>query len=1433
MLNTVTFRSSMKRIISYLLVFSMIVSILPLYISSAGDEEYDLPWLWPVPGSYVINGLDYYHSGTEHGLGQAVDIGNNGYYEDTRLDVISATSGEVLYIQKSFNETDNRGSGWGNYVIVKSGNVCIVYAHLKTVSCKYGKISAGDIIGKMGDTGNSNGVHLHIQAYPADQSSSSTDIYAFDKFLYNPLYVPNFRFKLGVSQYSKRYGEHLQQYYTSLSGDYHSFSGGYFGDYGVKELGATVKTVRSDGARVYSYPLSTAAQTESIPYANEIPVYGYYTDAYGKIWYLVSDDSLNKWIPESDVGFYAYTFEAEYENKSAPEGVYGTFTDIYFSGTVRVNNIINKIRAEIRKDGKTVAQYETVVSEPVFEINNVFSEGFGIDELANGEYTYEIFVTETAFFPGADSESKTYSVFSSEFEIDSLASDKVPPLVEDIKISSMTDKEIILSVKATDNTAVQHLVLIFSDGKGFEAKFDASAADNGIFTVTVPIESLNGSGTYSITAKAFDPYLNEDSSSVALIVPERANGEIWKIKVSSSLNLRAGPGTNYATAGKLMNNDLVTVNEVVYNNSDGRYWANVGAGWIALNYATYQSGYLYNVTFNLLCGVSEMSSTLNKAFNTDVTIPETIPTKEGYTFLGWSTDPSSSDVKYRAGDVYSENASAVLYAVWEDKIAPTISGVSLSDKNYVSDRVDIIISASDNSGTVYYSFDGGVSWRRSGSITVTENVVIPSGTLMVKDPYGNIVVYDSDFVISNIDAIPPSIDDTTLNVKVNADKAVFTFGKANDSLSGVDKYTLVYSSESDLSGAATVDITSGFELTLGDGVYYAKLVVSDKVGNTTESYFDRFLIGEAEKLSTPENFIIKNASSTNVDFIWKPVNNADYYILSVSDNPDFIESVTYEVTEASINLTNLQNEKVYYAKLQALTYDGIYLASDYTDSVRFETVSSDNLLYAFNSLSDVTITDKSASVKLPYDASVLDITVVAHEKATVKYFTDEACTIEITAPNAYSFVSSAESVYILITAENGDAAKYVLTLVRSAQSAEVPTVDFSCDGETLYVENVGKEISLNASVNDGGNITVVWYASLDGAEPMPIANGFTCNPRFEAAGKYKVFAVVTNTNNMCENKISTFKTAEVEYTVLRHVSDIEVILNDFTYNGNPPSPDFGIYYGDGAITYKYYSDFECENEISAPINAGVYYVKAFAAQSDAFESAESLPKQFEILRMSNTDVPKYSVVMPSLRQRFGVVTIMSNGVEMSVNGGDYVSAAYGNDYTFNEGDVIFIRYAESQNVNASQSIEIDIIPFEGSDGFYPSDELDASEKDGYFIINDAGLTADMLISKLKKSDGIEIKDENGNLLNGTDALVYSSCTISISDSIGIYKSCTIIVMGDVDRDGKVTDADVYMIMKLSNGMLESDNPLDMQICDIDGDGKITSIDASKVYIKTK
>lgn len=79
-------------------------------------------------------------------------------------------------------------------------------------------------------------------------------------------------------------------------------------------------------------------------------------------------------------------------------------------------------------------------------------------------------------------------------------------------------------------------------------------------------------------------------------------------------------------------------------------------------------------------GGDEAPEAQGKAKDTDIILSSTIPVREGYVFLGWSENKSAEKAEYMAGDVYSKNADAVLYAVWSEEVI-SVKKITLSSVN--------------------------------------------------------------------------------------------------------------------------------------------------------------------------------------------------------------------------------------------------------------------------------------------------------------------------------------------------------------------------------------------------------------------------------------------------------------------------------------------------------------------------------------------------------------------------------------------------------------------------------------------------------------------------------------------------------------------------------------------------------------------------------
>lgn len=95
-----------------------------------------------------------------------IDIVGKNYTIDT---VVAHSDGIVTIIQTG--EVNNQGStgnaSYGNFIKIEHNNgYQTLYAHLDTVNVKVGnRVKKGDILGIMGNTGNSYGAHLHFEVW--------------------------------------------------------------------------------------------------------------------------------------------------------------------------------------------------------------------------------------------------------------------------------------------------------------------------------------------------------------------------------------------------------------------------------------------------------------------------------------------------------------------------------------------------------------------------------------------------------------------------------------------------------------------------------------------------------------------------------------------------------------------------------------------------------------------------------------------------------------------------------------------------------------------------------------------------------------------------------------------------------------------------------------------------------------------------------------------------------------------------------------------------------------------------------------------------------------------------------------------------------------------------------------------------------------------
>ncbi|OEF96761.1 peptidoglycan DD-metalloendopeptidase family protein [Desulfuribacillus alkaliarsenatis] len=118
--------------------------------ASVNQKNFNNPMKWP-----VIGVLTSYYGPRWGRFHQGIDIWHQSEFQTP---IYASLPGDIVF-------ADWSGSGYGRLVIVDHGNgIQTYYAHLSRILVSEGqKVRQGDIIGHMGDSGDSIGIHLHFE----------------------------------------------------------------------------------------------------------------------------------------------------------------------------------------------------------------------------------------------------------------------------------------------------------------------------------------------------------------------------------------------------------------------------------------------------------------------------------------------------------------------------------------------------------------------------------------------------------------------------------------------------------------------------------------------------------------------------------------------------------------------------------------------------------------------------------------------------------------------------------------------------------------------------------------------------------------------------------------------------------------------------------------------------------------------------------------------------------------------------------------------------------------------------------------------------------------------------------------------------------------------------------------------------------------------
>ncbi|MBQ7957984.1 MAG: InlB B-repeat-containing protein [Clostridia bacterium] len=134
--------------------------------------------------------------------------------------------------------------------------------------------------------------------------------------------------------------------------------------------------------------------------------------------------------------------------------------------------------------------------------------------------------------------------------------------------------------------------------------------------------------------------------------------------------------------------------------------AGFGSDGDSFKFTVYDPNQTVNIAYNPNGGENAPANQTKK-YDEDITLSSTKPTRDGYVFLGWSTDSDSDIIDYFPGDTYSENKDITLYAVWKKNIY--IEGNLKTFGESTDDIVFTFVSDDEYENTYIVPIDGDAS----------------------------------------------------------------------------------------------------------------------------------------------------------------------------------------------------------------------------------------------------------------------------------------------------------------------------------------------------------------------------------------------------------------------------------------------------------------------------------------------------------------------------------------------------------------------------------------------------------------------------------------------------------------------------------------------------------------------------------------------------
>ena len=648
--------------------------------------------------------------------------------------------------------------------------------------------------------------------------------------------------------------------------------------------------------------------------------------------------------------------------------------------------------------------------------------------------------------------------------------------------------------------------------------------------------------------------------------------------------------------------------------------------------------------------------------------------------------------------------------------------------NFKGDEVDvtIVIKAATNGDTVTDSYDATYgdlvkdiitlpgdnegSWSLEGvdDTTTVGNAGTRTFTaVFTPDATGN---YEERKVTITIEVAPKKIVAPTI---ADAKKEQsYTGSKLTSGLQNGEGYTVVDEGGIYV-GSYTVTVAlENSNYIWSDGtstskVYTYKIVASENTQEIVTTYNATYgdLLKDVVTLPTGvegtwsiENFAtatVGNAGTNTFTAIFEPDEHGDYTRREVT--------ITIHVAKATVSAPAIDQNKLSQVYTGNKLTSGLTVADDALYTIVDNGGTAVDTYYATISLKDSAnykwnTTGKSDDIKLEYAITKAQITFTSAVNLGGWTFGGTANTPAVTTnfPCALTYVYATKIDGTYTEAQPTNAGTYYVKAIAASDDnligGESDAVSFTIAKAPVTID--GGENSYSKTYN--GNVfelpSVTTSNGADLSSVVITLNGTTVVDAIRGAGNYTITYKLAESGNYLEAERTITVTVEKADVT---ISDLDI--DDWTFGDTAKQPT-AVATPNVALTYKYFSDAACNNEIAAPTNAGTYYVKAYFAGNDNYNATETeTAVSFTIAKkvVTTPTVPNASVVYNGKTQNSGltntlIYTVADGGHK---NKGTYDviltlvnSANYAWNDVNNANTTVTVQYTITEGTNAISNV---------------------------------------------------------------------------------------------------------------------------------------------------